>query len=135
MAREFIIIVMRFRAAAFAALITVASLVTSVLAPCMAGAMTPENAQMACCKGGHHKCGPSGSVAECCKKAEPRPQQLAAGKADPSLDPVRAFLVTFTTPQPHLLNVVAVQIPPDSSRGPTVGSSPPSHLLFSAFLI
>jgi hypothetical protein len=126
---------MRFRAAAIVALIVMAGVVTSALATCMAGAMTRENAQMACCKGGHHQCGPSGSPADCCKKSEPRPQQLAMGKADPAASPVRALLLTFTAAQPQLLNVAVRPAPRDFSRGPTLASSPPPYLVFSVLLI
>ena len=126
---------MRFRAAAVVALIVLAGVVTSALATCMAGAMTPENAQMACCKGGHQKCGPPGSATDCCKKSEPRPQQLAMGEADPAASPVRALLLTFTAAEPHLLSVAVRQTPRDFSRGPTLASGPPHYLVFSVFLI
>jgi hypothetical protein len=127
---------MRFRAAAFVTLMVMAGVLTSALATCVSGAMTPENAQMACCKGGHQKCGPSGSAAECCKKSEPRPQQLVMGKADPAGSPVRAMLLSFTATQPHLLSVAVRETPRDFSRGPTLASSsPPHYLVFSVFLI
>jgi hypothetical protein len=129
------IVVMRVRAAAFVALMVMAGVVTSALATCVAGAMTPVNAQMACCKGGHQKCGPSGSASDCCKKSEPRPQQLAMGKADPAASPLRALLLTFTAAQPHLLSVAVRQTPRGFSRGPTLASSPPHYLVFSVFLI
>lgn len=133
--RRFIIVMMRVRAAAFVALMVMASVVTSALATCVSGAMTPVNAQMACCKGGHQKCGSSGTAADCCKKSEPRPQQLVMGKADPAASPVRAMLLSFTAAQPHLLSVAVRQTPRDFSRGPTLASSPPHYLVFSVFLI
>ena len=126
---------MRSRIAAFVALIATAGVLTSALGACVAGAMTPVNAQMACCKGGHQKCGPSGRAAECCNKSEPRPQQLAAGKADPGASPVRALLVTFAAPHAHLLSVAVPVLRGNVSRGPTPTSSPPPYLAFSVLLI
>ena len=117
------------------ALVAVAALVGSAVAPCVAGAMTPEDAQMACCKGGHQKCGPSGSATSCCKHSEPRPEQLAAAKADPVAAPVRDIVLTFTALHPHLLSVAVSQIAWDFSREPLLASSPPNYLVFSVFLI
>jgi hypothetical protein len=126
---------MRVRAAALVALIAAVALVGSAVAPCVAGAMTPEDAQMACCKGGHQTCGLSGSAASCCKHSEPRPQQLAAAKADPVTTPVRDILLTFTALHPHLLSVAVRRIAGDFSREPALASSPPNYLVFSVLLI
>ena len=127
---------MRSRIAGFVALMATAGLLTSALGACVAGAMTPVNAQMACCKGGHQKCGPSGRAAQCCKQSEPQPQQLAAGKADPAPSPVRALLVTFAaTHTAHLLSVAVPLIESDLPRGPAPPSGPPPYLAFSVFLI
>src|SRR5213594_4108608 len=107
------------------AALAVSGVLTSALAACTAGAMASRHEQMACCKGGHHKCGVSKKAADCCKKSEQRPQQLVLAKSDPLSAPARTLL-TLTSAQPVLIAVPAAAAscalsPPDE----TIASSPP----------
>src|SRR5437773_11099772 len=43
------------------------ALSASTWATCVEGSMSPQMQQMACCKNGHHTCGPNGSSADCCR--------------------------------------------------------------------
>ena len=72
----------------------IVTIFTSALATCMAGALTPESAQMACCSMGHEACEHAGSAMDCCKKTAPQPQQLFVAKTDPFSAPLRHVLVS-----------------------------------------
>ena len=118
------------------AAVAVTGVLTSTLATCTAGAMTPEHEQMACCKGGHHTCGPSAQAAECCKKTAPQSQQVILAKLDPLSAPVRALLLTLTPAQPLAVEAEPISFFIDSSpRSDKIGASPPLYIAFSALLI
>jgi hypothetical protein len=109
---------------------------TSALAACTAGAMAPRHEQMACCKGGHHKCGASKVASDCCKKSEQHPQQLVLAKSDPLSASARWLLLTLTSAQPVVIELPAAAAscalsPPDE----TIASSPPLYIAFSALRI
>lgn len=118
------------------AALAVSSVLTSAWATCAAGATASRHAQMACCKGGHHKCGSSREASNCCKTSEQRPQQLVLAKPDPLSAPVRAWLLTLTTAQPVVIELPAIAVSYASSPpGETIASSPPLYIAFSTLLI
>jgi hypothetical protein len=121
---------------ALTATLMVVGLCTSALAACTAGAMASQHEQMACCKGGHHKCGASKVASDCCKKSEQHPQQLVLAKSDPLSASARWLLLTLTSAQPVVIELPAAAAscalsPPDE----TIASSPPLYIAFSALLI
>ena len=118
------------------AALAVSGVFTSALAACTAGALASQHEQMACCKGGHHKCGASKDASDCCKKSERRPPQLVLDKSDPLSASARWLFLTLTSAQPVVIESPAAAAscalsPPDE----TIASSPPLYIAFSALLI
>jgi hypothetical protein len=109
---------------------------TSAWATCTAGATASQHEKMTCCKNGHHKCGPSGKAADCCKKSEQRPQHSVLTKSDPPSAPARTLLLTLTSVQPVVIQPPAIAAYCASSPpGETIASSPPLYIAFSTLLI
>ena len=118
------------------AVLAMSGVLTSALAACTAGATASQHEHMACCRGGHHKCGASKEASNCCKKSERRPQQLVLAKSDPLSASARWVLLTLTSAQPVVIELPAAAAscalsPPDE----TIASSPPLYIAFSALLI
>ena len=108
---------------------------TSALAACTAGATASRHEQMACCKGGHHKCGASKAASDCCKKSEQRPQQSVLAKPDPLSASARSVLLTLTSAQPVVIELPAAASCALSPPDETIASSPPLYIAFSTLLI
>jgi hypothetical protein len=121
------------RASVAAAAVTV--VLTSTLATCTAGSMTPENEQMACCQGGHHACGPSGEAAACCEKTAPQSQRLILAKPDPFSAPIRVLLLTLTPTQPVVVDAAPTFVVDRAPRDEAITAGPPAYIAFSALLI
>jgi hypothetical protein len=118
------------------AALAVSGVLTSALAACTAGAMASQHERMACCKGGHHKCGASKDASDCCKKSEQRPPQFVPTKSDAQSAPAWTLLLTLTPAQPVVIDVSAISAYVASSPpGETIASSPPLYIAFSTLLI
>ena len=116
--------------------LVVAGVVVSGVATCTAGAMMPETAQMACCKAGHHTCGPNGAPADCCKKTSSSPQQWTVAKTDLLKAPLRLFLASLTPTTSLAAGAFLVQPSRGISASPSVRPpGPPLYLVFSTLLI
>ena len=114
------------------ALAIVATLGSSLWATCAEGAMSTEHEQMACCKHGHHTCGPHGTPAQCCQTAQHASQFTTVGKITapmPSLVLAQMFGSTVTTFQApwHPTPLTDTWSPP--------GTKHPTYLLLSTLRI
>jgi hypothetical protein len=121
---------------AFASLLVVFGVLTSMWATCVEGATAPAAQQMACCKAGHHQCPMKDSASDCCKKSGPQIQSQAT---------VVKAASSFSAPVPGPLAWLI--LPALSSAGqtqrraryngspPGLRCSPPAYIAFSALLI
>lgn len=120
---------------AFASLLVVFGVLTSTWATCTAGAMMLENAQMACCKAGHHECGPKGTPADCCKKTEAQQQQWTATKTELVKAPNLVVMTVIPSIQ-AALPLTLLRSPRCADFSPSPHPlGPPAYIVNSALLI
>jgi hypothetical protein len=116
-------------------LLAIVGLLTSFAATCAASAAESEQAQMACCKGGHHKCGTPDKPADCCKtEGSHLEQQVTIVKADPLQHPTWTP-VAWLAPLwfPTFAPVIVQQVDADTS--PPLRPDRPAYIRFSVLLI
>ena len=116
-------------------LLAIVGMLTSFAATCAAGVGEPEQAQMACCKGGHHKCGTPEKPADCCKtEGSQREPQVTIVKADPLQHPTWTP-VAWLAPVwlPTIAPVIVHQVDADTS--PPLRPDRPAYIKFSVLLI
>jgi hypothetical protein len=120
---------------AFASLLVVFGVLTSMSAICVEGAIAPATQQMACCKAGHHQCPMKDSASDCCKKSGPQIEsQGTVVKAASFSASVPVPLVWATLPALALVDRTPRRVSYDSSP-PGLLVVPPAYLAFSALLI
>jgi hypothetical protein len=120
---------------AFASLLAVFGVLTSMGATCVEGATAPATQQMACCKAGHHQCPMKDSASNCCKTSGPQfESQGTVVKAASFSAPVPVALGLVTLPALALAHQTPRRVSYDSSP-PGLLWAPPAYLAFSAFLI
>src|SRR5438445_1716836 len=114
--------------------ILILALSASTWATCVEGSMSPDMQQMACCKNGHHSCGPKASPADCCKKnGSTHPDTLTAAKVHRAEAPVLTTIAWTILPE---LPWGASHRHPSFGLSPPRGSpGPPSYIVFSSLLI
>jgi hypothetical protein len=119
---------------AFASLLAVFGVLTSMGATCAEGATAPATQQMACCRAGHHQCPMKDSASNCCKKSGPQfESQGTVVKASFSAS-VPAPSRWVTLPALALADQTPRRVSYDSSP-PGLLCAPPAYISFSAFLI
>lgn len=126
---------MRRWAAAFSSGMLIVGVLTSTVAACVAGAIMPESAQMACCKAGHRECADEGTPADCCKKTEPHQQQLIAAKSDPFQAPHRHVLAALTPVSSTGVLARLVPLRAGANASPPSMVRRPAYIVLSVLLI
>jgi hypothetical protein len=120
---------------AFASLLAVFGVLTSVEAVCAEGATAPATQQIACCKAGHHQCPMKDSASNCCKKSGPQLEsQGTVVKAASFSASVPVPLVWMTLPALAWADRTARRVSYDSSPPGLLFALPP-YIAFSALLI
>jgi hypothetical protein len=116
-------------------LLAIVGMLTSFAATCAASAAESEQAQMACCKGRHHKCGTPEKPADCCTtEGSHHEQQVTIVKADPLQHPTWTPAVWLAPLWlPALTPAVVSQIVADTS--PPRRPDRPAYIKFSVLLI
>ena len=113
------------------ALVLSATLGSSAVAACMSG-LTTADAQMACCKAGHHHCRTTVDGHSCCPTVKQAAQQVSAVKASPAPDLRVAANAAVVVPMlftPPLVGTVRVRGAADPPR------HAPPNILASALRI
>ena len=126
---------MKRRIAAVMSALVVVSVTTTAIAACAAGTLTAENAQMACCKAGHHKCGPKGSPTDCCKKNETRQHQWTSAKTEPITASDHVAVLFVMPVDPAASSAILQHARFESVLSPPRLSGPPVYLINSTLLI
>ena len=120
---------------AFASLLAVFGVLTSMGAACAEGATAPATQQMACCKAGHHQCPMKDSASNCCKKSGPQfESQGTVVKAASFSASVPVPLVWMTLPALAWADRTPRRVSYDSSPPGLLFALPP-YIAFSALLI
>jgi len=123
---------MRIRAAGIVALLLIVGVITSAVAPCVAGAMAPRHDEMASCGGSHDEGVSSGNPANCCKYSDP---QLIPAKVDLLNAPIRHVLEWLTPVHaviaPAAISIASTGSPPEL----TTALGPPTYIVLSTLLI
>jgi hypothetical protein len=123
------------RSRAFASLLAVFGVLTSMGATCAEGATAPATQQMACCKAGHHQCPMKDSASNCCKRSGPQIQSqgtVVKAATFGALVPVPLAWVTLAAVASDAQ--IPRRVSYDSSP-PGLRFSPPAYIAFSALLI
>ena len=106
----------------------------STWATCVEGAASPAMQQMACCKNGHHTCGPKGTAGDCCKTSSTKQPQATVTKVSSIKVPAPVIMVWDALPIQTALTLSSARVQYNKSP-PKFPLSPPAYIVFSTLLI